>query len=188
MKKIIALLLLSLSLTGCIPAALVVGATAGGAIIYDQRNIKTVIQDRNSTQSTQNRINTDPYLKKAHIGVATFNHIMLLVGQAPTPGMRQRANQIALQAKNVQRVYNEIVIAKPISFARRSKDTLVTSAVKAAMLFEKGLHSTEIKAVTENGVVYLMGVISRTQAQLATNVVRRVDGVKKVVKVFQYTY
>lgn len=187
MKKIIAILLLLIPLSGCIPAAVVAGATVGGAIVYDKRSFKTILQDRHSAQTAQNIINSDPLLKKrTHISVAVFDHIALMVGQAQTPELRQRAYQLVKNVKHIQKVYNEVRIEGSISTLEATNDAWLTTKVKSAMLAAKGLHSTQIKVVTENAVVYLMGMVSHEQGALAANVVRRVNGVRKVVTVFQY--
>ena len=68
---------------------------------------------------------------------------------------------------------------------QRSKDSWITTKVKTEMMATSGLHSTQVKVVTENGVVYLMGMLTPQQSELATNVARRIDGVREVVKVFQ---
>ena len=84
----------------------------------------------------------------------------------------------------MSRVYNEITIRKPISLWQRSQDAWITTKVKTEMLAKKDLHSTQIKVVTENSVVYLMGMLTPQQAELATDVARRIDGVREVVKEF----
>lgn len=176
-----------LSLTGCIPAAFVIGATAGGAIVYDKRNMSTILQDHNSAVTAQNRIDSDPELKgRSHISVAVFNHVGLMVGQAQTSKLRDRAYQIVTNVKNISRIYNEVTVAGATSVLQHSNDALLTAKVKTAMLAKSGLHSTQIKVVTEDNVVYLMGEVSPQQASLATDIARRVAGVEKVVKVFEY--
>jgi osmotically-inducible protein OsmY len=87
--------------------------------------------------------------------------------------------------KNVSRVYNEITVEAPTSSWQRSHDAWITTKIKTEMLAKPGLHSTQIKVITENDVVYLMGVLSERQATIAINVARQVDGVIKVVKVFE---
>lgn len=187
MRPLITTLCFTLLLTGCIPAALVVGATAGGAVVYDKRSMKTMLQDQESAQRAMNRISAVRSLRKdTHIVVATFNHVMLLAGQTTTQDQRDEAYQTVSSIPDVSRVFNEIVIQKPTSFWRRSKDSWITAKVKAALLAKKGLHSTEMKVVTENGVVYLMGIVSHKQADTASDVARRVSDVRKVVKVFEY--
>lgn len=180
-----ALLTFILSLSSCIPAAIVVGATAGGAIIYDHRSMSTMVQDRDSAQIAMNRISASPQLQGTHIVVATFDHIMLLVGQTPTDEQRQTAYQLVSNIRNISRVYNEITVQNPTSTWRRSHDTWITTKLKTEMMAQSGLHSTQIKVVTEDGVVYLMGVLTQRQRDLAVSVARRADGVRKVVEVFE---
>lgn len=187
-KNVIAILCICLPLSGCVASALAVGATVGGAVVYDKRSFKVINQDRRAKQSAQNLIDHSKALRgRSHISVATFNHIMLLVGQAQTRELRDTAEKLVSNVKNVQRIYNEITITGASSLLQRTNDSWLTTKIKAAMLTAGRLHSTQIKVVTESGTVYLMGLVSHQQAKLATNVARRVSGVRKVVKVFQYT-
>ena len=168
-------------------AAIVTGATAGGAIIYDKRGFKTMNQDYNARAYAQRRLDNDPTLKgHSRLSVSVFNGIALLVGQAETSEIRDRAYQIVSGVSNIKRIYNEVTINKPASALQRTNDSWITTKVKAAMLAKAGLHSTNLKVITENGVVYLMGYVTRKQAALATDAARRISGVEKVVKVFEY--
>jgi len=190
MKKLIILLMISFSLTGCVaavPIAIVASATAGGAIIYDKRSFNTMSQDQNARNYAQRWIDSDKALRgHSHISVSVFNHVALLVGQTQTPELRDRAYQIVSRVKNIKRIYNEITIAGPTSTLQRTSDVWITTKVKTAMLAKAGLRSTNLKVVTEDNTVYLMGVVSRKQAALAADVARRVSGVTKVVKVLEY--
>lgn len=179
---------LLLSLSGCIPAALVVGATAGGAVVYDKRDVATIRSDQHAANTAQYWIDTDPQLKgRSHIGVSVFNEVGLLVGQAQTPELRDRAYELMQKAQGTRRIYNAITIAAPLSEMHRASDSWVTSKVKTILLAKPGLQSNDIKVVTEDGVVYLLGSIAKDQADIATDAVRHVDGVTRVVKVFEYT-
>lgn len=185
--KVLGCVVIATHLAGCIPAALVVGATAGGAIVYDKRSTKTMIHDQQAGESlTQMTSNTPELQKGTHIVVATFHRVMLIAGQTETPEQRDKVYQLATTIPNVSRIYNEITVGTPISEWQRTKDSWITTKIKSKMLGQVGFHSTEIKVVTENGVVYLMGVLSRSQADDAVDIARRVDGVRTVVKVFEY--
>jgi len=185
-QKVIGISILVSCLSGCIPAALVVGATAGGAVIYDKRSMSTIAQDQEAGEKAGQLMNASPELQHGtHIAIATFDHVMLLVGQTSTPEQRDTAYQIASGVKNVSRIYNEITVQPPTSSWQRAHDAWITTKIKTEMLTTSGLHSTEIKVVTENGVVYLMGLLSPRQTELAVNIARRADGVKQVVKVFE---
>lgn len=187
MKKIITIFLIVLLLPGCLPVVFVAGAAAGGAIIYDHRSTKGIVEDRDVTFQTQNRIDNDKELReKAHVSIATFNRIALLVGQVPNDELRNRAESIAKSNSKIKMLYNEVTIEKPISSSVRANDSWITTKVKTVLLAVPGLNSTSLKIVTENGVVYLMGLTTRAQAQIATEKARTVAGIRKVVKLFEY--
>ena len=92
MKRIILLTVMALMLSACAPTAFVVGAAAGGAIIYDQRSSKTMLDDKDIVYRAQARLDQDAELKqKTHLSVTAFNHVLLLVGQAPSSDLKSRA-------------------------------------------------------------------------------------------------
>lgn len=173
-------------LPGCVPVVFVAGA-ATGTIIYDHRNAKTIVEDRDVTFQIQHKLDNDPELhNKSHISVTSFNHIALLLGQVPNEELRSRAEAIAKSNSNVKMLYNEVTVGEPISNMARANDTWITTKVKTVLATVSGLTSSNLKIVTENKVVYLMGLTTRTQATLASDRTRTVTGVEKVVKLFEY--
>lgn len=188
LKKICCLSLicaLTLSLQACIPAVFVAGATVGGAVLYDKRSMKEIVMDQNIANQAQTLIARSPQLKDTHITVTCFHQVVLIVGQAPTPEQRALAYQLVSQVPNIKRIYNRITIAAPSSAIARANDSWITSKVKTMMIAKPGLRSSDIKIITEDGTVYLMGNVTPEQEQLAVDVARRVAGVQTVVKVFQ---
>jgi osmotically-inducible protein OsmY len=174
--------------SGCVPIIIAaVGATAGGAIIYDKRSSGVILQDQDITNRALAQLNADPVLKNsARVSVATFNHVVLLVGQAQSDELRERAYDDVRVLKGIKRVYNQIEVSPILTTWDQSGDAWITSKVKTAMLAKPGLSSSQIKVVTENKVVYLMGLVTPNQARLATDAARNVSGVKKVVQVFEF--
>ena len=186
MKKIIAITGLALSLTACVPGVFIAGAATGGAAVYDRKHIKMVLQDNEIHNSIVNAIKKDPALAHSHIVVSSFNHNILLAGQTPLASLRVRAEKITREQPGVAKIYNEITIASPTSSMTRSSDAWITTKVKTHMVALKELKATEIKVVTENGTVFLMGKTTRAQAEMAVNVARTIDGVQRIVKAFVY--
>lgn len=179
--------LLVASLQACIPAVIVAGAAAGGAVVYEKRDVKTVVNDRDISFKIQGKINNDVELSKnAYISVVTFNGVVLLVGQAKDERLRDRVLEFVNQVPNVKKVYNEITIGKPIPFSEHSYDSWLTTKVKGVLVSESGLNTTQMKIVTENKIVYLFGLVTQKQGQLAADVVKNIPEVDKVVKVFEY--
>jgi len=188
MKKIFCLLCLICLLPSCV--AVVGGAAVGAAgatVLYDRRDISSMYKDEKISYQIVDALQANKSInRQCHIVVATYHRVVLLAGQTPTEQLRQKVVSIAKKIPGIQRLYNEITIQAPSSTLTRTSDTWITAKVKSILLGTKNLSSGQFKVVTENGVVYLMGLVNRTQANLAVNATRRVDGVQKVVKIFQY--
>lgn len=185
---VLPILLSTCFLSACVPVVLVAaGATVGGALIYDKRGMKTMTQDIDMSSSLLKKINDDPELREqTHITIATFNNLLLVTGQATTEAQRDRVYQMANSMRNVKRIYNEVTIEPPTSKGVRTHDSWITTKVKSKMMAEKGLKSSQIKVITENKVVYLMGIVTHKQADIAANVASSISGVTKVVRIFEY--
>lgn len=173
-------------LSGCAATAVMVTATtAATTVLYDHRSLRTMYQDQKIVEQASTKLKADRILTGCHFNVASMNHTVLLVGQAQTPAQRARAYTLVKSTPLVRRIYNQVTLTGPLSSVASTNDTWITSKVKASMLQKRGLHSAQIKVLTENGVVYLMGVVSARQATLATQVASRVHGVQKVVRLFE---
>ena len=191
-RKLLALLTLCtvpMLLPGCIAVAIVAGAGAGVEtenIVHDNRSVNQQFNDRAISDQAHNALAYDVQLNgRSHINVATYNGVVLLIGQVQTPDLKQHAQDIVSQIKGVKRVYNELTISDSASFFSSVDDSWITTKVKAMMMKSPELQSTHIKVITENGVVYLMGSVSSEQGALAADTARRVQGVVKVVEAFQ---
>lgn len=181
--KSLMLLIASACLTGCV-VAVVAGAAAG--MVYDRRSVATMEADARIFHIVHTAIVSNPQLKGSRILVTSFNHVVLLAGQTSSASSRVMAEKIARSAAGVTRVYNEVAVGYSTPLSQRTKDSWITGQVRSSMLTRKGLESGSIRIVTENAVVYLMGIATPEQANLAVDVARRVNGVVKVVKIFQY--
>jgi osmotically-inducible protein OsmY len=188
MKKALLVMALAMSLQSCI---FVVGAAAGGAAVsavYDHRKLGQIQQDNRLNNKIIDKINTIPDLHdRAHISVTTFNGVVLLSGEALTPELKQQVESAAHEVDGISKIYNEIEIKGPSSSLTKASDSWITAKIKTHMLATKGLESGSIKVVTENGTVYLMGVVNRDQADNTVDIARQVAGVQRVIKIFQYT-
>ena len=154
-------------------------------VATDRRTSGAQVEDESIELRASDRLNT-AFGDKIHQNVTSFNRIVLITGEAATPAVQQQAGQIVGKVENVRSVVNELVVAEKSSLAQRSNDTYITSKVKASLIDAKDLQSNTIKVVTERQVVYLMGLVTQREANRASEVARGVDGVKKVVRVFEY--
>lgn len=176
-------------LHGCAP--IVVGGVAvGAATLHDRRPYYVVIDDQDIEFSAMAVIDKDPGLKvNSRIAVTSYNRHVLLTGQAETLTLAERAADLVSRLKKVEVVINEITVGPPISLGRESEDVVLTSRVKLALadVSLPDFDPTRVKVVTEDAVVYLMGLVTSQEADAATEKVRFVPGVKRVVRLFEIT-
>lgn len=184
-KALLAGGLLSL-LGGC---ATVLDATHDGPIQPDpgERSFGTYIDDQKLETVTRVNLNkAHPALKGSNIGITSFNGVILLTGQVPDNEMRALAGRTAQQVHSVRQVYNELQVRGSTTVLARTSDSWLTTKVKSVLLASKEVDSGRIKVITENGVVYLMGLLTRQEAENAAELARTVGGVQKVVKAVEY--
>ena len=186
--SIVALLALSgMNLLGGCAPVIVGGAATGSAVIADERTTGSFLDDESIEVKSTLAIVDDKSLQDVHINVTSINGMVLLTGEAPTEAQRAKVLEHVRTVPRVRRTVNEIRIAPPTAYSSRMSDSWLTTKVKSKMLGDKQLDSMQVKVVTENGVVYLMGLAKKAEAERATELARQVDGVQKVVKLFEYT-
>lgn len=181
------LLACSLVASGC---SSVVNATRDDPI-QDDRGTRTLgkrIDDSLiETKASVNIAKAHPELAQgSRIIVTSFNGVVLLAGQTPRQELKTQAAQAAAAIQGVKRVHNELQILQPSSALARSNDTWLTTKIKAQMLGDNSIPGSRIKVVTENGIVYLMGLVTRAEGDRATTAAQSVAGVQRIVKLFEY--
>lgn len=188
-KKLTLISLIPLLLSGC--AAAVVGAAgAAGAtatVAHDRRTTGTFIEDQSIELKAVKSFFSDKEINdSSHINVTSYNTVVLITGETPSEDIRDRIVNIVRNIPKVTHVYDELTIAAPSSWTSRGSDTLITSKVKTRLLTLNNFDGTRIKVVTEKGVVYLMGLVTRAESDIATGEAQQSGGVQKIVKLFQY--
>jgi osmotically-inducible protein OsmY len=183
-------IILTTNLLGGCAAVVVGGAAVGASAIHERRSVGTMIDDEGIEWKARSALNGDKTLSsQSHISVISVNGVVLLVGQTPTQALHQQATTLTQGVDNVRIVHNELTIAAPNSYMTRSSDSYITSKVKTSLFKVKGhddFDPTRVKVVTENGTVYLMGILYRSEAEDAAKQASQVGGVQKVVKLFEY--
>lgn len=174
-------------LQGCVAAAVVGGGALATKVAMDPRTTGTQIDDQTLELRVADALRKDKQLnEQAHISAVVYNGRALLVGEAPSADLKEVAVNLARGVKDIADVYDEIQIGEKVSFIQASKDTWITTEVKSKLFVNGNVKATDVKVVTENGVVYLIGRVTQSQAAAAVDVARQVNGVRKVVKVFTY--
>ncbi len=171
--------------------ASVISATSGDDGIEEnrgRRSMGAMVDDGSIETSIKVNLNAaDEQLKASHISVVSFNATVLLVGQVPSQDLKNLATRVARSSSSrVKEVYNELEVAGATTFLSRSNDAWLSAKIKTLMLADSEVSGLRTKVVTENGVVYLMGLLTQEEADKTVNLVSNTKGVTKVVRAFEY--
>jgi len=149
--------------------------------------IGTGINDWNiETMVGVNIKKADSRLEKAHINVYAYNAVVLLTGETDTEQLRNLAGTTARSFHGVRQVYNEIQVISPSTLTSRSHDSWLATKVRTKLIAEKNFDSSPVQVVCENDIIYLLGLVSRSQGSKAATIASTSTGVERVVKVFEY--
>ncbi len=173
-------------LTACVP--IMVGAATVTAInvATDRRTLGRNLDDNTLELALRREVLLDPELKGNNISVTAINGIVLLTGEVASDAQRRRVTEVAKSNVKTLSVVNELQLAGTTSITSRANDTLITSKVKANLLRSRAVQANAVKVVTEAGKVYLLGLVTRAEADAAVQEAQRVSGVTHIVKVFEY--
>lgn len=172
------------ALQGCFPVV-ATGVGAGALMAADRRTTGAYIEDQGIEIKASSQIN-DKYKNTTHVNVTSFNRHALITGEAPNEETKAGIAQIVAGVPNVKAVSNELVLAGLSGIASRSSDSIITGDVKMRFLNNKIFQANHIKVITENGTVFLMGLVYHKEAEAATEIASTTSGVQRVVKVFEY--
>ncbi|KXI23260.1 BON domain-containing protein [Photobacterium sanguinicancri] len=152
----------------------------------DPRGAKQQWFDKEIEMEVAGMVNKPPFRQQARINVVSYDGNVLLIGQATKQEVANQLEQAIKQLTNVNAVYNQVRIRALPDLGEVSKDSWLTTKVKSMMVGSKQLKDASIKVITENQEVFLLGYVTQEQANIATDIARNVDGVKQVIKVFEY--
>ncbi|WP_342221550.1 division/outer membrane stress-associated lipid-binding lipoprotein [Candidatus Fukatsuia endosymbiont of Tuberolachnus salignus] len=178
-------LLCTLLLQGCISAVVIGSAAVATKSVTDPRTIGTQVDDGTLEIRIANALSKDQQLKKdARVIATAYQGKILLTGQAPKTSLSDRAKQIAGNIEGANEVYNEIRQGIPVDLATASSDTWITAKIRSQLLTSNLVKSSNVKVTTENGEVFLLGLVTQQEGQSAAKIASKVSGVKHVTTAF----
>ena len=174
---------LAATLSACVP--LIVGGAAMSALVaVDRRTTGAQLEDEGIELRGASRLR-DAFGDRAHINITSYNRQVLLTGEVPNDAAKQQAEQIVSRVENVRTIVNELAAAGNTTLVQRSSDVLITGKVKASLVDAKDMYAGAFKVVTERATVFLMGRVTQREADRATSIARQIDGVQRVVRIFE---
>ena len=173
-------------ITACAPIIVAAGVGGAALIATDRRSTGAQLDD----QTIETKVATEAatrYGDRLHLNVTSYNGIVLLSGEAPDSAIVGDVVALARGTGRVRTVYNEMVVAPTTDLSARTNDSYITSKVKTRFVEANKFSATHVKVVTERSVVYLMGIVSRGEADAASEVAATTSGVTRVVRLFEIT-
>jgi len=184
--KLVALLSIVSILQGCAAAA-VVAVSTGASMATDRRSLGNQIDDQNIELTAYNEITKNKSLSEnTNLHITSVNGAVLIVGQAPNSYLKDQAITILNNIEGIVKIHNQIRIGNMISITTKTNDLWLTSKVKTALFSNEEVSAQDIKVITENAEVFLMGLVSTKEADIAIEVTRNISGVNRVFKAFEY--
>ncbi|HLP98195.1 MAG TPA: BON domain-containing protein [Sideroxyarcus sp.] len=173
-------------LQGCVAPVVAAGVGAGMMMsAADRRSAGAMVEDDTIEGKSEKRIN-EKYKDTAHVSVTSYNRFALITGTAASENAKMDIERIVGSIPNVKGIANEIVVGAAPASGTHSSDSYITSSVKTRFVKSKALKADHVKVVTEGGVVYLMGLVTRAEADAASEIASTTKNVQKVVRVFEY--
>ncbi|MDC0602511.1 BON domain-containing protein [Aliiglaciecola sp.] len=182
--SLITLVVFAVFMQGC--AAVVVGAGVGAAsAAHDRRTLGTQLDDKTAKARLSSAFGNNPALKDANIDISVYNGVVLLAGQAPSEAIRAEISKTAQGVQNLKKIHNQMRISKPITASVAANDLWIESKVKSALVTDERIDGLHIEVEVEDSEVFLMGLVNDSEASIAVDIARNVNGVARVVKAFE---
>ena len=153
----------------------------------DRRSAGEIIDDKTLNFNLSNIVRKDAILEDMHINFMVYNKAVLMLGEAPSIEARDYLEkQIKQKIPKIRKFINEVSVMPNSSYLSRAKDGIITVQVDALFLDQEVFHPTHVRVITERKTVYLMGSVTKREAEHATNLATKAKNVDKVVKLFNY--
>ena len=174
-----------LLLQGCYFPVVATGVVATAVAVTDRRTAGIILEDETIELKSMNELSKNFSEDTMSISFTSFNRAVLLTGWVPKNDTSREVAAMVANIENVREIINELNIGPKATGKMFARDTILTAKIKASFIDEEQLNANVVKVITENGTVFLMGIVTQREADLAADIASRVKGTKRVVKVFE---
>lgn len=182
LSKLLIAIFMAAQLSACGVIA-VTGVAATATVMADRRSPGVQVIDKGIELQASGAFD-QKFGDNAHINVTSFNQKVLLTGEAKTAAIKRDAESYAKGMKNVRSVFNELIIGPNSSYTTRANDAYLESKIKTQMIFTQQLPSNSMVITAEGSSIYLLGILTQSEADLAKKIASNTNGVKDVYAYF----
>ena len=192
MKKFVLLFLLfdSPLITGCSTVTTVPEEMSEQSLLKDRRTREVIVVDKEIETEVYSELNSDDdLLNQCHITITAYNGAVLVTGEAPSEELRKKIISTVQVVPNIKLLHDNLIIAPPSDSSSRANDQFINEAVNKGLNQIRTIPDFDpamVKVITENGTVYLMGLVHRNEGNVVINVTKLQPGIKQIVTVFEY--
>ncbi len=187
---LLTILLNSLLLSACAPVATSPEEITEQSLLQERRNRETILTDKAIEAEAYSELNSEEDLTtQCHVTITTYNGATLIAGEAPNEDLRKKIISIVQVVPNVKLIHDNLTIGSPSDLSSRANDQLITDTIRTALSQIRTLPDFDpamVKVITENGTVYLMGLVRRDEGTVVINVTKLQPGIKQIVTIFEY--
>ena len=170
--------------SACVPLV-IGGAAATVAIAEDRRSPGTFVDDQSIENSALLRVKSR-FGGQVHVNITSYNRRVLVSGEAATEAVKRGVEEEIGTVRGITRIFNELVVGPQAGVMSVSNDARLTTVVKTRFLEASRFQANHVKVITEAGVVFLIGIVKRSEAETATQLASTTSGVVRVVRLFEY--
>ena len=173
-----------LTLTACAPL-IIGGAVTAVALTEDRRTGGAFVDDETIENRALIKVKSR-FGDQVHVNITSYNRHLLLSGEASSDTVKRGVEDEVSTVPGIKRIFNEMVVGPQAGVIAVSNDTRLTTIIKTRFLEANRVQANHVKVVTEAKVVFLMGIVKRTEADAATQLASTTSGVARVVRLFEY--
>ena len=166
------------------------GGNTGQALSHDRRTHEVILLDKGIETEAYSELNSDDDVRnQSHFTISAYNGGVLVTGEAATEELKKKIIATVQVIPKVRLIHDNLIVAEPSDASSRTNDELITDTVKTALNQIRTIPDFDpsiVKVITENGTVYLMGLVHRDEGAVVINVTRLQPGIKQIVTVFEY--
>ena len=157
-NKFYIILLFSLILSGCAGVASKGIFGTGVSVAFDPRSVGTQIDDSIMQKNLSARILLIDKKYLLSVKSKILDGRIFLTGKVDNPEEKLKLTKLAWETNGVRSVRNDIKIKENFNFQQSAKDILITSQLKAALIFNRNIKATNYQIDTYKKKIYIYGI------------------------------
>ena len=181
-SKTILISFIFLILSGCVGISSKGIFGTGVSIAFDPRSLGTQIDDSVMQKSLTARLVLRDKSYLLSVSTKVLDGRIFLTGKVIEPEEKLHLTKLAWETKGVRSVRNDIKIKEDFNFTQSAKDLLITSQLRAALIFNKNIKAANYQIDTYKKKIFIYGIsLTTDERKEVINEAKEILDVKDVI-------